>query len=115
MPTERRLTPHRALALAFVAALAAASLAHAEARPATLDAASPLVVAMQQPTTPDGFVPVYDLPPDEQLPAAPLLVGAYAFAWVMVLGYLWGLWRRLSRVEKEMAEVARRLEESRRG
>lgn len=114
MPTERRLTPHRVLAIAFVVAVASVSLAGTHARPAPLDAPSPLVVAMQQPATPDGFVPVYDLPPDEQLPAAPLLVGAYAFAWVMVLGYLWGLWRRLSKVEAEMAEVARRLEESRR-
>ena len=28
---------------------------------------------------PDGFVPVNELPPGEQLPAAPFLVGAYAF------------------------------------
>jgi CcmD family protein len=115
MSTKRRFQTHRALVIASVVALASASLAHAYGRPAPLDAPSPPVVAMQQPATPDGFVPVYELPQDEQLPAAPLLVGAYAFAWVMVLGYLWGLWRRLSKVEKEMAEVARRLEESRRG
>ena len=35
----------------------------------------------------DEFVPVSELPPQEQLPAAPLLIAAYAVAWVVVVGY----------------------------
>ena len=47
--------------------------------------------AWQPPQTPaatDGFVPVTDLPPTEQLPAAPMVIGAYAFIWVAVLVYV---------------------------
>jgi CcmD family protein len=57
----------------------------------------------------EGFVPIDQLPPDEALPAAPLLITAYAAAWVIVLLYLWSIWRRLGRVERELAEVGRRL------
>jgi CcmD family protein len=65
----------------------------------------------QQPPggTPDGFVPVDTLPATEQLPAAPLLIGAYAVAWVVVFGYLWSIWRRLGRVERELVDVSRRI------
>jgi CcmD family protein len=58
----------------------------------------------------EGFVPVDQLPPDEQLPAAPLLIAAYAIAWVAVLAYLWSIWRRLAKVERELADVSRRVE-----
>ena len=52
-------------------------------------------------------VPVKDLPPDEQLPGAPLVIGAYAFIWVAVLVYVWSLWRRLSAVQKDVDALAR--------
>lgn len=75
-------------------------------------AAGPVTTYAQQPPTPaqEGFVPADQLPPDDQLPAAPLLITAYAIAWVAVLGYLWSIWRRLGKVERELAEVGRRLE-----
>ena len=56
----------------------------------------------------DGFVPVDTLPPGDQLRAAPLLVAAYSVAWVAILLYVWSLWRRLSRVEGELAALSRR-------
>ena len=59
-------------------------------------------------TAPPGqseFVPIKDLPPTEQLPAAPLLIAAYAFVWVAVLFYLWTIWRRLGKVEAEMRDA----------
>ena len=56
------------------------------------------------------FVPVSQLPRAEQLPAAPLLIAAYAFVWLAVLAYVWSVWRRLGRVEREMEALARRTE-----
>ena len=64
--------------------------------------------AQQPQQPPDGFVPADTLKPQEQLPAAPLVVGAYAVAWVAVFGYLWSIWNRLGRVERDLAEVSRR-------
>ena len=56
------------------------------------------------------FVPISQLPPADQLPAAPLLVGAYAFIWLAVMFYLWSIWRRLNKVETEMHALARKTE-----
>jgi CcmD family protein len=69
-------------------------------------------LAMQQqppPSPPDGFVPASSLPGQEQLPAAPLVIVAYAVVWLLVLGYLWSIWNRLARAERELADVTRRL------
>lgn len=66
--------------------------------------------AQQPPEPPAGFVPADKLPSQEQLPAAPLVIGAYAIAWVLVFGYLWSIWQRLGRVERELADVTRRVE-----
>jgi len=72
---------------------------------------SVLLVAQQVPPgTPDGFVPLDPSVAREQLPAAPLVMGAYAIAWVLLVGYLWSIWRRLAKVEQEIAVVSRRLE-----
>ena len=64
-----------------------------------------------QPTKPaqDEFVPIDQLPPGEQLPAAPLLIAAYSVVWLAVAGYLFSIWRRLDRVERDIAEAGRRL------
>ncbi len=62
----------------------------------------------QAPASPDGFVPASSLPPGQQLPAAPFLVGAYAFFLALVLFYLWTIWNRIGRVEKEMRDLERR-------
>lgn len=71
------------------------------------------VAAWQPPATTaaqDGFVPVDESKPQEQLPAAPLVIVAYAVAWAAVFVYVWTLWSRLSKVEREIAEVSRRVE-----
>lgn len=57
----------------------------------------------------DGFVPVKDLPAQDKLPAAPLLVSAYAFVWLVLLVYVWSVWRRLTRVEREVRDLSTRL------
>jgi CcmD family protein len=62
------------------------------------------------PATPDGFVPVNSLPQAEQLPAAPMVIAAYSVVWVVLIGYIWMLWRRLSKVERELADLTRRVQ-----
>jgi CcmD family protein len=64
----------------------------------------------QPPKPPEGFVPVDQLPNQEQLPATPLVATAYGVAWVAVLLYLFSIWRRLAAVERELADVARRID-----
>jgi heme exporter protein C len=68
--------------------------------------------AQQPPTTAaqEGFVPVDESKPQEHLPAAPLVMTAYAVAWVAIFGYVWSLWSRSRRVEREIAEVSRRVD-----
>ena len=72
-----------ALSLALVALPAAAALA-------------------QPPEPPPGFLPVNELPPGQELPAAPFLIGAYVFFLLLMVFYLWTIWRRLGRVQDEM-------------
>jgi CcmD family protein len=69
----------------------------------------------QPPSTPssaaqEGFVPIGQLQPKEQIPAAPLVIAAYVVAWIAVFGYVWSIWQRLGRVEREIADVSRRIE-----
>jgi len=37
-------------------------------------------------------------------------MAAYAVAWVAVFGYIWSVWSRLGRVERDLAEVSRRVD-----
>lgn len=60
------------------------------------------------PAAQDEFVPIDEIPPEDQLPAAPLLIGAYAVAWVAILGYVWVLWRKLDRVEADLRALRER-------
>ena len=66
-----------------------------------------------QPTQPaqEQFLPLDQLPPEDQLAAAPLLIAAYAVVWVLLLLYLWSIRRRLDGVQRELVEVARRVSE----
>lgn len=102
-------------AIAVVLAGAAWLVPIAEARTSV----TPPLFALQQPgvSAPnqlggDGFEPVSSLPaPRETLPAAPMVMAAYGFVWVMVIGYLWSIWRRLGAVERELSGVARRIDD----
>ncbi|MEO7272659.1 MAG: CcmD family protein [Vicinamibacterales bacterium] len=72
-----------------------------------------LVAAAQPPATAaaqDGFLPVDESKAQEQLPAAPLLMTAYAVAWAAIFVYVWSLWSRLAKVEHEIVEVSRRID-----
>jgi len=68
-----------------------------------------VVLSAQPPAQPvDGFVPLDSLPPREQLPAAPFLITAYIFVWLLLMFYLWTIARRLSKVEQELHTLERR-------
>ena len=56
----------------------------------------------------DGFVPVSQLPPTEELPPGPLVLGAYGFIWVAVLVYVWSIARRLNAVQKDFDALSKR-------
>jgi len=56
----------------------------------------------------DGFVPMTNVG-TETLPASPLLFTAYAFVWVALIAYIFLLWRKIARVERELADVTARL------
>jgi hypothetical protein len=67
---------------------------------------APALLIAQQPQ--DTFVPANSLPKQEVSPG-PLLYGGYAFVWAVFVIYLFVLWRRLGRVERELADVNRKL------
>jgi hypothetical protein len=62
----------------------------------------------QQPTIPEGFVPVTGAPAGEQIPAAPLVIAAYAFFLLLMVFYLWTIWRRIGQVETDMRALEQR-------
>jgi len=81
-------------------------------------AAGPSIAVAQQPppkAAQDEFLPIDQLPPGEQLPAARFLIIAYAVAWVLVAAYLFSIWQRLGKVEREIADVTRRIGQQAKG
>ena len=62
-----------------------------------------------QPAAQDEFVPISELPPDEKLAAAPLLITAYAVVWIVLAVYVWTLWKRFWRAEQDLKQLASRL------
>jgi CcmD family protein len=70
---------------------------------------APAALAVQQaPRGQSEYLPIKDLPPTDQMPAAPLLIAAYAFAWIAVMFYVGTIWRRLNKVEDEMRLLAQK-------
>jgi CcmD family protein len=94
------------LTIWLVVAGAGVTKMHAQAT-----ASQPGAAAGQEPT--DQFVPLKALPSQEQLPAATLVMTAYAFVWAVLLVYVWTVWRRLMKVEREMQELSSRLGQKR--
>ena len=79
----------RAICLLCVV-LAGSSIAHGQSQP------------------PKDFVAVDESLPGEQIPALPLIAAAYGFIWVVMLGYVWSIGRRLQKVEGELADLESR-------
>ena len=74
----------------------------------TLSMCTPILAQQPQPEPPkqtDEFVPISQLPPQDQLPAAPLLVTAYSFVWLALFGYLVSVAQRLSKVQREVERL----------
>jgi CcmD family protein len=68
------------------------------------------VSAQPQERKPPGqeeFVPLSEIPPEEQIPAFTLVASAYAFVWIALAGYIWSLTRRLEKVETDLAAASR--------
>ena len=78
-----------------------------------MTAVPPVFTQSQKPPAgQDGFVPIDELGDvKEELPATPLVAAAYGIAWAAVLVYVFSVWRRLNQVERELAEVSRRLQQ----
>ena len=66
-----------------------------------------LLLALQQ-QIPEGFSPVTGVPIGEQIPAAPLVMTTYAFFLLLMIFYLWTIWRRIGKVEGDMQALERR-------
>jgi CcmD family protein len=78
--------------------------------------AGPASLAAQDTQPPPGFetMKVGDPSSTESLPAAPLVYGAYAAVWLVLLAYLYVLWRRASRVDAALRELQSRVTTTRR-
>ena len=70
--------------------------------------AAPMHAQQQPPPRPeqqDEFVPIDQLPPQDQMPAAPLLIAAYSFLMLALFGYVLSLARRMSGVRREIQQL----------
>ena len=67
------------------------------------------------PAATEGFVPMSAAAPREILPATPLVFYAYSFVWLALIVYVFTIWRRMARVERDLADVQRRLKEGQGG
>ena len=67
--------------------------------------------AWAQTTPQNEFVPLSSAAATQQeaLPASPLIYGAYGFVWLALVVYVLLLWRRIGKVERELADVTSRL------
>ena len=52
------------------------------------------------------FQPVTEIPASEQLPSAPLVIAAYAFVWLAFMFYVWMMWKKLGKVERELTQLS---------
>jgi len=59
------------------------------------------------------YVPATPGASTEQMPAAPLLITAYAFVWIAAMAYLWTIARRLNKVEDDIRALERKAPHSR--
>jgi len=92
------------LGVLLLAATAASAAGAAQSSPQPAPA-SAQPAPTRPPAAQDEFVPINELPESEKLPAAPFLIAAYTIVWLVLLVYVWSLWRRLSQVEQELKQA----------
>jgi hypothetical protein len=64
---------------------------------------APVLAAQNPPPKQQSeYVPIDQLPPQDQLPAAPLLIGAYSFVLIVFFLYVVSLARRLTNVQRDV-------------
>jgi CcmD family protein len=64
-----------------------------------------VAAAQTQPAPKDEYVPVSQLPPQEQFPAARLVISAYSFVIVVLFLYVVTVARRLTAVQREVERL----------
>src|SRR5262245_26949878 len=64
----------------------------------------------QQPK--EGFEPISEVPPEDRMPAAPMVMAAYAFVMLAFFAYLLSLARRLGAVKQEISRLESELKRS---
>ena len=74
-----------------------------------------IVAAAQQPPPQDEFIPISELPAQDQLPAAPLLITAYAFVLVALFLYVFSVARRLTNVQQELNRLDATIKQGHKG
>ena len=67
-----------------------------------------------QPQQQSEFVPIDQLPPQDQLPAAPLLISAYAVVLVAFFAYVMSVGKRLGSVQRELERLESDMQRNRR-
>ena len=71
-----------------------------------------IVAGAQQSKQQGEFLPVDQLPPTESMPAAPLLITAYAFVMIVLFVYVFSVARRLSAVQQELTRLDATMKQS---
>ena len=76
---------------------------------AMLSVMVPVIAEAQPPQAPgqEEFVPLSEIPAEEQIPAFTLVAVAYAVVWLVLLGYVWSISKRLQGVESELTSLSR--------
>jgi CcmD family protein len=67
--------------------------------------AEALLAQQPEPKQQEEFIPIDQLPPQDQLPAAPLLVTAYSFVALALFAYVVSVARRLGTVQRELERL----------
>jgi hypothetical protein len=71
-----------------------------------------VTIAASQPPPPqpaqEEFIPLDQLPPEAQLPAAPMVIAAYVFVWVAFVVYIFTVVKRIRKVEVDLRALENR-------
>jgi CcmD family protein len=77
-------------------------------------APTPAIAQPAEPQQQNEYVPIDQLPPQDQLPAAPLLISAYSVVLIGLFVYVVSVARRLSTVQREIERLESDLSKNRR-